>query len=243
MPADGGDLVSFLFPTYRFAAATLHQGAWPLWNPSLYGGAPHVGDIQAGFLYPPNLLLFLLWPDFPYVALQWLSIGHIWFAGAGMYLLLARGLRVRRVAALAGALAFMFSDAFLTHFGNLNFNAVASWLPWVFWAFAGSWKLEAGNWKLETDSQSSLVTHYSLPNLGRAALAGVLLAIATLAGHIQATLFIVLALVIYTGLWLWLNSRGTATRTPLSAAPLFPCLPVSSFPSSSPPPSSCRRSS
>ena len=35
--------------------------------------------------------------------------------------------------------------------------------------------------------------------LGRAALAGVLLAIATLAGHIQATLFIVLALVIYTG--------------------------------------------
>ena len=26
MPADGGDLVSFLFPTYRFAAATLHQG-------------------------------------------------------------------------------------------------------------------------------------------------------------------------------------------------------------------------
>ena len=33
MPADGGDLVSFLFPTYRFAAATLRDGAWPLWNP------------------------------------------------------------------------------------------------------------------------------------------------------------------------------------------------------------------
>ena len=205
MPADGGDLVSFLFPTYRFAAAALHQGSWPVWNPALYGGAPHIGDIQAGFLYPPNLLLFLLKPDFSYVALQWLSIGHIWFAGAGMYLLLARGLRVRRIAALTGAMAFMFSDAFLTHFGNLNFNAVASWLPWVFWAFAGSWKLEAGNWKLATDSQSSLVTHYSFRNLGRAALAGVLLAVATLAGHIQATLFIVLALTIYTALWLWLN--------------------------------------
>ncbi len=49
---------------------------------------PHVADIQAGFLYPPNLLLFLLWPDFPYAALQWLSMAHIWFAGAGMYLLL-----------------------------------------------------------------------------------------------------------------------------------------------------------
>ena len=229
MPADGGDLVSFLFPTYRFAAAALHQGSWPLWNPALYGGAPHIGDIQAGFLYPPNLLLFLLKPDFPYVALQWLSIGHIWFAGAGMYLLLARGLRVRRVAALTGALAFMFSDALLTHFGNLNFNAVASWLPWVFWAYAGSWKLEAGNWKLGTDSQSSLVTHYSLRNLGRAALAGVLLAVATLAGHIQATLFIVLALTIYTALWLWLNrgEPGPGRRALYALASLSTCFLVS----------------
>ena len=63
-PADGGDLVSFLFPTYRFAAHTLSQGRLPLWNPHLYGGAPFIGDIQAGFLYPPNLLLFLLNPSF-----------------------------------------------------------------------------------------------------------------------------------------------------------------------------------
>ena len=144
MPADGGDLVSFLFPTYRFAAATLSAGAWPLWNAGLYGGAPHIGDIQAGFLYPPNLLLFLLRPDFPYAALQWLSMAHIWFAGAGMYLLLARGLRVRRVAALTAALAFMFSDGFITHFGNLNLNAVASWLPWVFWAYAANGRM--GEW-------------------------------------------------------------------------------------------------
>ena len=53
MPADGGDLVSFLYPTYRFAATTLAAGAWPLWNAGLYGGAPHVGDIQAGFLFRP----------------------------------------------------------------------------------------------------------------------------------------------------------------------------------------------
>ena len=57
-PADGGDLVSFLFPTYRFAAGELAAGRLPLWNPALYGGAPFVGDIQAGFLYPPNLALF-----------------------------------------------------------------------------------------------------------------------------------------------------------------------------------------
>ncbi|MCB0122613.1 MAG: hypothetical protein KDE31_09595, partial [Caldilineaceae bacterium] len=65
-PADGGDLVSFLYPTYRFAAAQLQQGILPLWNPTLYAGAPFIGDIQAGFLYVPNLILFWLWPNFDY---------------------------------------------------------------------------------------------------------------------------------------------------------------------------------
>ena len=223
MPADGGDLVSFLFPTYRFAAAALQQGSWPLWNPALYGGVPHIGDIQAGFLYPPNLLLFLLKPDFPYVALQWLSIGHIWFAGAGMYLLLARGLRVRRVAALTGALAFMFSDAFLTHFGNLNFNAVASWLPWVFWAFEANLRInESANQRSNEDVHSRFAIRYSL-------FAGVLLAIATLAGHIQATLFIAMALTIYTGLWLWLNREepGPGRRALYALVSLSTCFLVS----------------
>ena len=91
-PADGGDLVSFLYPTYRFAAQTLAasslvNGHLPLWNPTLYGGAPFIADIQAGFLYPPNLLLFLLNPNFDYRWMQWLSIGHLWWAGLGVYAL------------------------------------------------------------------------------------------------------------------------------------------------------------
>ncbi len=134
-PADGGDLVSFLFPTYRFAAGELAQGRLPLWNPTLYGGAPFIGDIQAGFLYLPNVLLFWLNPEFPYVALQWSAVGHLYWAGLGMYVLL-RTLRwpdvpVGRLAALFGAVAFMFCDPLLIHFGNLNLIAVLSWLPWV----------------------------------------------------------------------------------------------------------------
>ena len=131
-------------------------------------------------------------------------MAHIWFAGAGMYLLLARGLRVRRVAALAAALAFMFSDGFITHFGNLNLNAVASWLPWVFWAYAGGWKWakrRMGEWPdgRAGDPQFAICDSPSL--------AGILLAVATLAGHIQATLFIMLALAIYTALWLLAEPR------------------------------------
>lgn len=202
IPADGGDLVSFLFPTYRFAAASLAAGAWPLWNPHLYGGAPHVGDIQAGFLYPPNLVLFLLQPDFPYATLQWFSMAHIWFAGAGAYLLLARGLRVRRAAALAGALTFMFSDGFFVHFGNLNYNATMSWLPWVFWAYLTNQRRgEAA----DPERADGAGAHALMRILPGAAVTGALLAVGTLAGHIQATMFIGLALATYSGFTLWLH--------------------------------------
>lgn len=176
-PADGGDLVSFLYPTYRFAAAALARGELPLWNPHLYGGAPFIADIQAGFLYLPNLLLFLLWPDFPYSTMQWLVLGHLAWAGVGMYVL-ARTLTwpdhpVSRLAALFAGLAFQFSDPFLTHLGNLNLVAVLSWLPWVFAAYLRGRQGNGWRW---------------------AAVAGLLFGLGNYAGHAQSSYYIGLAL-------------------------------------------------
>ena len=56
-----------------------------------------------------------------------------------------------------------------------------------------------------------------------------LLGIATLAGHIQATLFIVMALAIYTGLWLWLNREEPqpGRRAVAALVSLSTCLLVS----------------
>ncbi len=189
-PADGGDLVSFLFPTYRFAAAQLATGDLPLWNPTLYGGAPFVADIQAGFLYAPNLILFLLWPEFPYAAMQWLSIGHFFWVGLGTYVLL-RVLRwpdapVVRAAALFGAFAFEFSDPLLIHFGNLNLVAALSWMPWVFAAYA-----------LALDRR----------RLAWTGAAGVLFAIGAYAGHPQSSLYVALGLAVYTLLRALLDER------------------------------------
>ncbi len=184
-PADGGDLVSFLFPTYRFAAAELSQGRLPLWNPTLYGGAPFIGDIQAGFLYPPNLLLFLINPAFPYTALQWMSAAHLYWAGLGMYVLL-RTLRwpmhsVSRPAAFFAAVAFAFADPLLIHFGNLNLIAVLSWAPWVLAAFA----------------RGVMHAHW-----GWTGVAAALFAVGSYAGHAQSTLYIGLALAVLTVGWL-----------------------------------------
>lgn len=180
MPADGGDLGSFLFPTYFFAAQSIRQGVLPLWNPYLYGGMPFIGDIQSGLLYPIYLFVYLLTPRLSYATMEWLSAFHFFLAGANMYLFLRfmrpsehPAGRLRRLACIAGAVAFMFSDFFIMHFGNLNMIAVAAWLPLVF-----------------------LLFHRGLEDRRPwlAAWSGVVLGEATLAGHIQVTLFIALAL-------------------------------------------------
>ena len=193
MPAGGGDLVSFLYPLYRFAARNLRRGVVPLWNPYLYGGAPFAADNQSGLFYPVNLLFFLLFPDVTYPTMELLAVFHFFLAGVFMYICLrylpatqrpsvpaskrhdARPLS--RLAALAGAIAFMFSDLFVTHFGNLNMIAVAAWLPLIFLCYH----------RAMTEQRP-----------GMAAAAGAFLGIATLAGHIQITLFIAFALALYT---------------------------------------------
>ncbi len=180
MPAGGGDMAPFLYPTYRFAAEQVRQGTLPLWNPHLYSGAPFAADIQSGLFYPVNLLIFLLVPNFSYEWLEYLAVFHFWLAGFTMYLCLRRlstANPLSPLAALTGALAFEFSDLFIVHFGNLNMIAVAAWLPLIF-----------------------LLFHHSLrrKSYGLAAASGAVLAIATLAGHIQITLFILLTLGLYS---------------------------------------------
>jgi hypothetical protein len=177
-PAGGGDLVSFLFPIYRFAAASLSSGDLPLWSPHLYVGAPFLADMQTGLFYPPNLFLFLISPNFAYKALEWMAVLHIYLAGLFMYLCLRYlepGRPLRMTAALVGAVAYMFSDMFVVHFGNLNLIAVAAWLPLIFLLF----------WRA-----------LRMRRLGLAVGAGVAFGLSTLEGHLQITLYIGLALAV-----------------------------------------------
>ncbi len=184
IPRGGGDLVSFIWPTYSYAARALQAGRLPLWNESLYSGAPFAADNQSGLFYPINLIVFLLWPALPYAAVEWLVVGHVWLAGAGMYalvwlLLSTTPSRLGRFtgALLAGA-AYMFSDIFVTHVGNLNIVAVSAWLPIAFAALHVGLARRSAGW---------------------AAAAGAALAMAALAGHAQMTLIIASALGLYGG--------------------------------------------
>ena len=198
MPVAGGDLVSFLYPLYSFIARSVKAGDVPLWNPYLYGGAPFAGDNQSGLFYPVNWLFFWLQPRLNYRAMELLAVAHFYLAGACAYL----GLRfierrpLRRWAALAGAATFMFSDLFVTHFGNLNMIACAAWLPLIFCLF-----------RRVLDE-----TRYGL-----AAGAGIFLGIAALAGHVQPLLYTGLALGLYFAYHLY-GLRRSAWRAWLGAA-------------------------
>ena len=195
IPRGGGDLVSFLWPTYSYAAQALQAGRLPLWNHTLYSGAPFAADNQSGLFYPPNLLTFLLAPSLPYAAMEWLVIGHVWLAGASMYFLLRTLLPADPTAtvrptkwsfvlrpyasSLFSAVAYMFSDVFVTHVGNLNIVAVSAWLPAAFAALRLGLTRRSPGW---------------------AAGAGVVLGIAALAGHAQMMLIVAGALGLYA-LW------------------------------------------
>ncbi|MGE5140941.1 MAG: YfhO family protein, partial [Rudaea sp.] len=198
MPAGGGDLAGFIYPTYRFAAEWWRRGVIPLWNPYLFGGQPFIGDIQSGLLYPLNLLTFFLSSPLTFRDLELLSVLHFFIAGAGMYALLRWGgfgagdmgkRRLSRWACLAGAIAFEFSDLFVTHFGNLNLIASAAWLPLVLLLFMRAADAVGGDVQPVRFSISRVL----IP----AMLAAIVLAVSLLAGHIQAFVFVLLAPALY----------------------------------------------
>ncbi len=193
MPAGGGDLASFLYPTYKFVAQVLKAGTIPFWNPYLWAGTPLAADIQSSIFYPLNLVYFWLSPEVTYRGLMAMAIFHIWLAGVGMYLCLKYAFLEKTGTAennnhwpitlpsLLGAVAFMFSDFFIVHFGNLNLIAQAAWLPFVVLFFHRSLarrRLEPALW------------------------AGIFLAVCATAGHIQPLVFVVFVLTVDAGYWL-----------------------------------------
>ena len=192
IPRGGGDLVSFLWPTWRFAANSLRRGIIPLWNPTLYSGAPFAADNQSALFYPVNLLLFLVAGEPSYAMMEGLVVFHMALAAVLMYLLL-RDHGLSRPAAVFGGLAFGLSDVFVTHIGNLNLNATIAYLPGVILLADRGLTRGARGW---------------------AAAGGALFAVAALAGHGQMLLVLGLALGILVAYRLALACR----RGPAAAA-------------------------
>ena len=130
----GNDLTYVFLPHHAQVAKHVAEfGRLPLWDTSGFAGRPMVGNPQGGLFYPP---VWLVWWSRSPAALGWLTVGHLIWAGLGVYVLL-RSLRAGRVASTVAAGCFQASPYVLAHTFEGHYPHVwaTCWYPWAFWAF------------------------------------------------------------------------------------------------------------
>jgi hypothetical protein len=191
--AENRDVVDKVLPILtdgRLFARQVRAGEVPLWDPYNGGGAPLLGQILAGSLYPPNLLQVAMGPERAYAPLAVLTL---FLAGAFTFgFLRARGLG--GVAALAGGIAFAGSGYALANLHYYMKVDAVVWLP------AGLLAIERAR---------------ARPGpLPLAALA-VAVAMSALAGFPQVTAFVAYALAAYALARLLPPSAGAPARRAL----------------------------
>jgi hypothetical protein len=107
----------------------LKEKTLPLWNPYTGYGVPLAAAMQPQTFHP---LAFLLSLDPTPTAFNLFFVTRLWIAGFFTYLFLK--LFLRRSAALAGAIAFMFTGYFILYL-NMFHLTVEIMLPALFFAF------------------------------------------------------------------------------------------------------------
>ena len=95
---------------FRFLAQTLHEGAWPFWNPYHYGGHPSIADPQS-LIFAPAFVLWALFDATPSLrAFDVLVYAHLLVGGLSVALIGWRAGWPAAACVLAAAL-FMFGGA------------------------------------------------------------------------------------------------------------------------------------
>jgi hypothetical protein len=129
-----GDTFLYFYPYWDAAAEALKAWRVPLWNDSLFMGAPLLANSQVGFFYPFNWLVWWLLPT-PYAVSASIVI-HVLIAGIGAYLLARRALSLEWPAALLTAVFFALGGYFTAQVEHINQIQGLAWLPWLLWSVA-----------------------------------------------------------------------------------------------------------
>lgn len=98
------DLITQIFPWKYFSIQELKHGKIPFWNPSGFGGTPHLANYQSAVFSPFNILFFIL----PFVnAWRLLVLFQPLLAGIFM-LLFTKKIGLRSASSTIAAISFMF---------------------------------------------------------------------------------------------------------------------------------------
>ena len=157
-----GDLSLYFIPQFANIGAAMAEGKLLLWNHSILGGVPHVGNPQGWLLYPTVWLNAFL-PAWHVAGI--IPVLHIPVAAVGMHLL-ARRIGISVIGAAVAAGTFAFSSVFLTKAQFPNMVQAIAWTPWVL---------------------ACVITCIRKPTAGSAALLTVVGSLSISAGHAQIT--------------------------------------------------------
>jgi hypothetical protein len=181
-----GDGYGQYIPWYVVAAQSWRSGDLPTWNPFAYSGSPHLATAQPGVFYPPNLLFLIL--D-PVIAANAVIVINFVIAGVGAWLLTRHLCKDEAAAATAG-LAFGLSGFMFARIGHQGMIATAAWLPWILFGL------------------ELLRERFSA---ARAIFASATFALSVFAGHSQILFVNLLAVVVYMGVLLLIETKRTRT--------------------------------
>lgn len=200
------DPVNYIFPVKQFAADSIRQGVFPLWNPYSLGGYPFVYNTQAGLFYPLSLVYYLL----PAAAAVNIVITLQLFLGAAFMYLYLRLIVTHRLAALAGAILFTFNGLMVIWLEWQVVHAAVIWLPLqLFFSERMARRVIAANGE-------PLNLHQWISGRREAVMAGIALAVPWLGGHWNWTLYTSMTLGIYLlwrlGLPFYQASHGRVRR-------------------------------
>ena len=118
------DTLIYNWPVVVNARAQWLSGHLPFWDDSICCGTPLLENINAGVLYPPRLICWLLPLKTGYHLFLFV---HVWLAFLGMMALLKKGFHVSWFGALAGAMVYGASGYARGMWDTHNFMA----LPWI----------------------------------------------------------------------------------------------------------------
>lgn len=131
-----GDIEGYHYPLLNYAFKSLHEGRFPLWDPTIYCGLSFAGNVQAQLFYPLTWVLFACqWyrQGIAYMAIQIFALSHLWILLQFAYWWLRSGRGLPMAAALLGATTFALTGYLLNDFQHLGVICGLAWMPLALW--------------------------------------------------------------------------------------------------------------
>ena len=182
----GGDVFTYFYPYWSEATRAIRIGRLPLWNPTLFLGAPFLANSQVGFLYPLNWPLWLLLPAHQSVHVT--IVLHLCLAALNAYLWGRTSLRLGRVGAWTTGAIFALGGYLGAQVEHVNQLQGLAWLPLM---------LVLGGQVCKSANRQIGKPVYRQVGGGAFVGLGVVIGLVLLAGHTQTAFISLVGLVAY----------------------------------------------